>query len=71
LNASINPYAWTSQLLSQNGIEPAADSTASEGPAGGSLILFKLNDSVYSNRPLTLLIFAPGSTKPSRVSLDL
>ncbi len=71
LNPSINPYAWTSQVLSQNEIQPALDTTAGDGPTGGEVILFKVDQSIYSNRPLTLLIFAPGSTKPSRVSLDL
>jgi hypothetical protein len=71
LNPSINPYAWTSQTLAPDGIEPAADTTASYGPTQGGLILFKLNDSVYANRPLTLEIYAPGQSTPSRVSLDL
>lgn len=71
LDATMNPYAWSAQQLPQNGIEPAAGTTASAGPTGGGLVLFKLNDSIYSNRPLTLEIFAPGSTKPSKVSLDL
>ncbi len=71
LNPSLNPFAWTSQNLSPDGIEPLPGSVASNGGPGGGLILFKLNESVYSNRPLTLEIFAPGSTKPSRVSLDL
>jgi hypothetical protein len=71
LNPSVNPYAWTSQTLSPDGIEPIADSTASDGSTGGGLILFELNQNVYSNRPLTLEVFAPGSSKPSMVSLDL
>jgi hypothetical protein len=71
LSPSLNPYAWTAQTLSPDGIEPAAYTTAGEGPNGGSLILFKLTQTVYANRPLTLLIFAQGSSKPSRVSLDL
>jgi hypothetical protein len=71
LNPSINPYAWTSEALSQNQIEPLPDSTASNGSSGGGLILFKLNESVYSNRPLTLEIFQPGDPKPAKVSLDL
>jgi len=70
LNPSINPYAWTRQALSQNGIEPEADSTASNGPTGGGLILFKLNESVYSNRPLTLRIMERGHPT-ANVSLDL
>ncbi len=71
LNPNVNPYAWTSQTLSPDGIEPVADSTASDGSTGGGLILFKLTQNVYSNRPLTLEVFAPGSSKPSMVSLDL
>ena len=71
LNASINPYAWTSEALSQNQIEPLPGSTASNGSTGGGLVLFKLNDSVYDNRPLTLKIFKPGDPKPADVSLDL
>ncbi|HET9093496.1 MAG TPA: hypothetical protein VFN36_00305 [Solirubrobacteraceae bacterium] len=66
-----NPYAWTQQTLSPNGIEPMAAGAAASSPTGGALVLFKLNQSVYSNRPLTLKIFAPGSRRASNVSLDL
>jgi hypothetical protein len=71
LNTSINPYAWTAQKLSPDGIEPLAGTTASNGSTGGGLVLFELPEAVYSNRPLTLLIYPYGSTTPSRVSLDL
>jgi hypothetical protein len=71
LNAGVNPYAWTQQMLSPDGIEPVADSAASDSSPGGGLILFKLNQSVYSNRPLTLKVFAPGAKKASSISLDL
>jgi hypothetical protein len=71
LNPNSNTYAWTGQSLSPNEIEPVADSAASDSSPGGGLILFKLNNSVYSDRPLTLKVFAPGSTKASTVSLDL
>ena len=71
LNPGVNPYAWTQQKLSPNSIEPVADSAASDSSPGGALVLFKLNQSVYSNRPLTLKIFAPGAKKASSVSLDL
>jgi hypothetical protein len=71
LNPSVNPYAWSAQLLGQNEIEPASDSIASNGSSGGSMLLFKLPSSVYSDRPLTLRIWAPGEQKPSYVSLDL
>jgi hypothetical protein len=72
INPAINPFAWTAQTLRPNGIQPAPDSIASFGPTQGGELLFKLNTSVYSNRPLTLEINAPGQQdKPSLVSLDL
>ncbi len=71
LSRSLNPYAWTSQNLQPNATEPNDDSTAAYGPTQGGMVLFRLNNSIYSNRPLTLLVYAPGSTNPSRVSLDL
>ena len=71
LNPGVNQYAWTSQTLRPDAVQPAAGTTASNGSSGGGLVLFKLSESVYSNRPLTLEVFAPGSTKPSMVSLDL
>ena len=71
LNSNVNQFAWTPQTLKQDEIEPVADSIASDGSPGGGLILFKLNQSVYSNRPLTLVIYTHGSSRPSFVSLDL
>jgi len=70
LDSAVNGYAWTSQILSPTGVEPAPNTTASFGPTQGGLLLFKLPTSVYSNRPLTLQIFAPGGGK-GEISLDL
>jgi hypothetical protein len=71
LNPKLNPFAWTAQTLAPLGTEPAPESAASFGPTQGGELLFKLNTSVYSNRPLTLQIYARGQAKPSSVSLDL
>ncbi|MGI8428415.1 MAG: hypothetical protein ACR2OB_03715 [Solirubrobacteraceae bacterium] len=71
LNAQLDPYAWTPQLLAPLGTEPAPDSTAIFGPTQGSELLFKINATAYDNRPLTLEIHAPGQANPSSVSLDL
>jgi hypothetical protein len=71
LNPSGNPYAWTAQRLQPLGIEPGPDTTASQGPTQGGLLLFKLNTSVYSNRPLTLEIRAPSGHLQATISLDL
>ena len=72
LNAELNGYAWTPQVLEPQGIEPAPNTTASFGPTQGGLLLFKLPTSVYSNRPLILQIFAPEDPHhPGEISLDL
>jgi hypothetical protein len=66
-----NPWAWSARRLQPGGTEPAVDTMAFYGPTQGSLVLFKLYDSIYSNRPLTLNIYAAGQAFPTRVSLDL
>ena len=71
LSRALNPYAWTAQSLTPGQIQPIADSTASFGPTQGSLLLFKLNTSVYDNRPLTLEILGPSRRVWGTISLDL
>jgi hypothetical protein len=71
LDTNVNGYAWTKQTLAPAAIEPAPDTTASLSPTQGGLLLFKLPTSVYSNRPLTLQIHAPGVQQPGEISLDL
>jgi hypothetical protein len=71
LNRALNQYAWSARTLQRSQTEPPADTTGSFGPTQGGLLLFKLNTSVYSNRPLTLQIYAPGEARPSSIALDL
>lgn len=71
IDPHVNPFAWTSQTLAPNGTEPGPDSVGAFGPTQGDELLFKLNNTVYSNRPLTLEIYASGEQQPSSVSLDL
>ena len=71
LNTELNQFAWKNRLLQPSAGEPGPDTSASFGPTQGGLLLFKLNSSVYSNRPLTLEIYAPGQATPSSISLDL
>ena len=56
--------------LLPSGTEPALNTTMSEGPTQGGLLLFKLNNAVYSNRPLMLHIH-PQSGRAATISLDL
>ena len=71
LNPALNPFAWTAQTLQPNGTEPGPNTIASDGPTQGGLLLFKVNDSVYSNRPLTLYILGSDNQKLGSISLDL
>ena len=71
INPTVNAYAWTSQRLGPNGIEPGPDTQASFGPTQGGLLLFKLNTSVYDNRPLMLQIKSPTGKVWGSISLDL
>jgi hypothetical protein len=71
VNQSVNQYAWTSQSLAPGAIEPAPDTTASFGPTQGGLLLFKLNTTVYDNRPLTLEIHGSSGKVWGTISLDL
>jgi len=71
LNPALNPYAWTPESLPPGQTEPAPDTTASFGPTQGGLLLFKLNTSVYDNRPLTLQIKGPTGRVWASISLDL
>jgi hypothetical protein len=71
VNRALNPYAWASQTLHPGAIEPALNTTASWGPTGGSLLLFKLPDTVLNNRPLTLQILSPLGRVWGTIQLDL
>lgn len=56
IDPALNPYQWTSQVLQPRGTEPAPDTTAFFGPTQGQVLVFKINNSAYANRPLTLQI---------------
>lgn len=71
INGKMNPFAWNAETLAPKQIEPAPGTAAQQVPPQGGLILFKLNNTIFSNRPLTLQIYAKGQSKPSTVSLDL
>lgn len=71
INTALNPYAWTAQTLAPSASEPAPGTPASNGPTQGRELLFRINDTAYDNRPLTLEIHAAGQAQPSTISLDL
>lgn len=71
LNSALNPFAWKPQRLAPGAIEPMAGTIAANGPTQGGLLLFKLNQSVYSNRPLKLEIRSPAGKLWATIMLDL
>lgn len=71
LDPNLNPFAWNARTLVYGETEPSQDAIASQFYSGGKLILFKLNTSVYSNRPLTLYILSPSGQKWASIALDL
>jgi hypothetical protein len=71
LNTALNPWAWTSQLLQKNDTEPGENSVQSEGESQGGLLLFKVDNSVYQNRPLMLYVLNHNGQKLGSIFLDL
>jgi hypothetical protein len=71
LNSALNPYAWNSEQLQYGETEPGEDSTAANGFIGGKILLFKVNDSIYDNRPLTLYVLSDSGQRIGEISLDL
>jgi hypothetical protein len=71
INPNENLLAWTAQTLKPQNSEPAPDTPAFYSASQGAELLFKVNDSVYANRPLTLVMHAPGQAHPSTIPLDL
>jgi len=54
--ASINAFAYRSGIIAANGRIPAPDTPAFAGPTQGALLLFKLKEPSFDNRPLVLTI---------------
>ena len=71
LDSSVNPFAWNPEQLQYGETEPGEDSTAANGFIGGKLLLFKVGDSIYDNRPLTLYVLSGTGKREAEISLDL
>lgn len=57
LDASKSAFALDfSKAIPPGGVEPAVDAVAASGPADGSLILYKINQSTIQRQPLMLEI---------------
>jgi len=66
-----NPYAYRPLTLAGGQQIPQVDSTAYYDDTQASLLLFKINQSAYANRPLTLTLVDPENpAKTGTVTLD-
>lgn len=71
LDPALNPFAWKRALLTKGETYPRPNSIQSNGESQGGLLLFKLNQSAYDNRPLTLYVLNHTGRKLGSISLDL
>lgn len=72
LDTNANAFAYGPQRLGPSEVVPHPDSTQEFDSTAGSMLLFKLPLSVYSNRPLELKVKAPaGSEEPKEATLAL
>jgi hypothetical protein len=71
LDPNLNPFVWTSEQLGPLQTEPGPNTVASEGPTQGGLLLFRISNSAYANRPLTLYILGSHNQRLGSISLDL
>jgi len=69
--ASINNYRYRSGTLPAKTNVPAQDTTAFDGPTQGALVLFKLKEPSFDNRPLVLRITSAVDTTTAHVDLDV
>mgnify|MGYP001024519584 CR=1 FL=1 len=71
-----NPFAYRPAVVdgtkgSGPTVLPDPDSASGSGPIQGSLILFRVPYSIYSNQPVELEIVPPGGGEPATVTLDM
>jgi len=73
----VNQFRWAPDADIPKGIPagytyPGPNSVSGMGPVReGSLLLFKLDDSIFQNRPLVLEIFDPADPKKVAATVDL
>jgi hypothetical protein len=71
LDPALNPFAWQAQRLKPGGTQPSPNTIQASGPTQGGLLLFRVNDTVYSNRPLTLYVLGAHNKRLGSISLNL
>ena len=71
INTNINRTAYRAAIVHGGDQIPVPGSLARENLTQGGLILFKVENGSYANRPLELNIMPPGGGEPATVDLDV
>ena len=69
--SSINVFRYRSGTLGAEQKIPGPDTPAFDGPTQGALVLFKLKEPSFDNRPLVLKIKSAESAATAHVDLDV
>jgi hypothetical protein len=71
LDVDINPFAFDPVDVPPKTVLPLATSAAGQGPIQGSLLLFKIKNDSFQNRPLELRFSNGGDSEEGTYDLDV
>jgi hypothetical protein len=71
LDTDINPFAFEPVDVPPKTVIPLASSAAGQGPIQGSLLLFKIRNESFQNRPLELKFSNGGGSQEGTYDLDV
>jgi hypothetical protein len=71
LDAEINPFAFEAVDVPPKTVLPLSTSAAGQGPIQGSLLLFKIKNESFQNRPLELRFSNGGGSEEATYDLDV
>ncbi len=71
IDTEINPFAFEAVDVPPKTVLPLASSAAGQGPIQGSLLLFKIRNESFQNRPLELTFSNGGGSQEGVYDLDV
>ena len=71
LDTDVNPFAFEAIDVPPKTVLPLTTSAAGQGPVQGSLLLFKIRNEAFQNRPLELVFSNGGGGEEGTYDLDV
>jgi hypothetical protein len=71
LDTEINPFAYVAQDVPPKTVIPLPSSAAGQGPTQGLLLMFKIRNESFQNRPLELVFSNGEGTQEGTYDLDV